>query len=161
LNEAANIGRTLDSVRAIAGEVIVVDCGSTDDTVAISQARGAKTFVEPWKGFAEQKNSAIARAQGIWILSLDADEEVSPALADSIKTALSAPASLDGFTMNRRNLYLGRWMKHGGLYPDSKLRLVRRNLARFEPRAVHESMQKVPRTSHLAGDLIHHAYPTL
>jgi glycosyltransferase involved in cell wall biosynthesis len=161
LNEAANIGRTLESVRSIAAEVIIVDCGSSDDTVAIAEAHGAKVFAEPWKGFSQQKNSAIAKARCDWILSLDADEEVSPALASSIRNALQTPPSFDGFIVNRRNLYLGRWLKHGGFYPDSKLRLVRRDLARFELRAVHESMQKVPRTSHLAGDLIHHAYPTL
>jgi glycosyltransferase involved in cell wall biosynthesis len=161
LNEEANIGRTLDSVLSIAGEVIVVDCGSSDDTVAIAGARGAKVFAEPWKGFAEQKNSAIAKAGCEWILSLDADEEVSPALAEAIRIALQAPPPFDGFVVNRRNHYLGRWLKHGGFYPDSKLRLVRRELARFELRAVHESMRKVPRTSRLAGDLIHNAYPTL
>lgn len=161
LNEEANIGRTLESVRSIAGEVIVVDCGSTDRTVAIAEAHGAKVFAEPWKGFSAQKNSAIAKASRDWILSVDADEEVSPALAGSIRSAMNAPSPFDGYTMNRRNVYLGRWLKHGGFYPDSKLRLVRRELARFEPRAVHESMRKVPRTSRLAGDLIHRAYPTL
>ena len=81
LNEEANIARTLQSVKGIADEVIIVDSGSTDATVALSQANGAKVFVEPWKGFAPQKNSALAKATGDWILSLDADEEVSPELA--------------------------------------------------------------------------------
>jgi glycosyltransferase involved in cell wall biosynthesis len=161
LNEETNIARTLDSVREIAREIIVVDCGSTDKTVAIAEARGAKVSLEAWKGFAAQKNSAIAKASGDWVLSLDADEELSPALAESISTALRTPAPIDGYIMNRRNLYLGRWLKHGGFYPDSKLRLVRRELAQFEPRAVHESMRKVPRTSRLQGDLVHHAYPTI
>lgn len=164
LNEEANIGRTLESVKGIADEIIVVDSGSTDSTVSIAQSYGAKVFVEPWKGFALQKNSALDKAGCDWILSLDADEEVSPELVDSIKTAFkleAASTKFDAFTMNRRNLYLGRWIKHAGYYPDPKMRLVKRKLAEFELRAVHEDMKKLPRTGHLCGDLIHHAYPTL
>src|ERR1051326_551632 len=88
LNEEANIARTLRSVQDIADEIIVVDSGSTDSTTSIAQSFGAKVFVESWKGFARQKNSALEKANCEWILSLDADEEVSPELADSIKTLL-------------------------------------------------------------------------
>lgn len=163
-NEEANIARTLDSVKGIADEMIVVDSGSTDKTVELARARGAKVFAEEWKGFARQKNSAMAKAAGDWILSLDADEEVSPELAASIKAALksgqSAPA-FDGYTMARRNLYLGRWLKRSGYYPDRKLRLVRRGVGEFEERAVHESMIAKGSIGELQGDLIHHAYATL
>jgi glycosyltransferase involved in cell wall biosynthesis len=164
LNEEANIGRTLESVRHIADEMIVVDSGSTDSTVAIAQSYGAEVFVEQWKGFAAQKNSSLAKANSEWVLSLDADEEVSPELVASIKALLKSGQTkpqFDGYTMNRRNMYLNRWIKHSGYYPDPKLRLVRRELAEFELRAVHEDMKKLPRTGHLHGDLIHHAYPTL
>ena len=162
-NEEANIRRTLESVKGLADEIIVVDSGSTDSTVAIAQSFGAKVFVEPWKGFAVQKNSALAKAGSDWILSLDADEEVSPELAASIKSLFHSQGDLpfDAYTMNRRNMYLGRWIRHSGYYPDPKMRLVRRALAEFELRAVHEDMKKLPRTGHLQGDLIHHAYPTL
>jgi len=163
LNEEANIVRTLQSVKGIADEVIVVDSGSTDATVALSQANGAKVFVEPWKGFAPQKNSALAKATGDWILSLDADEEVSPELAASIAAIVkssTAPA-FTGYTMNRRNLYFGKWIKRCGYYPDPKLRLVQRGAAEFELRAVHEDMKMTAATGHLKGDLIHHAYPSL
>jgi len=164
LNEEANIGRTLESVKDIADEIIVVDSGSTDSTVSIAQSYGAKVFVETWKGFALQKNSSLDKASCDWILSLDADEEPSPELAASIKELLQPghPApEFDAYTMNRRNLYLGRWIKHAGYYPDRKMRLVRRELAEFEIRAVHEDMKKLPRVGHLRGDLVHHAYPRL
>ncbi|HEY6969525.1 MAG TPA: glycosyltransferase family 2 protein [Candidatus Angelobacter sp.] len=163
-NEENNIGRTLESVKEIADEIIVVDSGSTDSTVSIAQSYGAKVFVEKWKGFARQKNSALDKANCDWILSLDADEEVSKELLESIKAVFKSgktPVECDAYTMNRRNLYLGRWIKHAGYYPDPKMRLVRRKLAEFELRAVHEDMKRLPRTSHLGGDLIHHAYPTL
>jgi glycosyltransferase involved in cell wall biosynthesis len=162
-NEEANIARTLHSVKGIADEVIVVDSGSTDATVALAQATGAKVFVEPWKGFALQKNSALAKASCDWILSLDADEEVSPELASSIAAVVKPGGEPQhaGYTMNRRNLYFGKWIKRCGYYPDPKLRLVRSGAALFELRAVHEDMKMSAPTGHLKGDLIHHAYPTL
>jgi glycosyltransferase involved in cell wall biosynthesis len=163
LNEEANIGRTLQSVRAIAQEIIVVDSGSTDATVALAKEHGAKVFVEPWKGFAAQKNSALAKATGDWILSLDADEEVSPELAAAIRELLGAATApkFAGYTMNRRNMYLKRWLKHSGYYPDPKLRLIQRGAAEFELRAVHEDMKMAEPLGHVHGDLIHWAYPTL
>jgi glycosyltransferase involved in cell wall biosynthesis len=163
-NEEANIRRTLASVRDIADEMIVVDSGSTDNTAGLARECGARVFVEEWKGFARQKNSAMAKASGDWILSLDADEEVSPELATSIKAVLKssgAPPQFDGYEMPRRNLYLGRWIKRSGYYPDRKLRLVRRGTGEFEDRAVHESMRAKGAIGRLEGDLIHHAYPTL
>jgi glycosyltransferase involved in cell wall biosynthesis len=164
LNEEANIARTLESVRTIADEIIVVDSGSTDSTVTLARQYGANVFVEPWKGFALQKNSALAKASCDWVLSLDADEEVSPELAASIHALLKAgmpPPPLAGYTMNRRNMYLKRWLKRSGYYPDPKLRLIKRGAAEFELRAVHEDMKMQGKLGHLNGDLIHHAYPTL
>jgi glycosyltransferase involved in cell wall biosynthesis len=163
LNEEANIARTLDSVREIADEIIVVDSGSADATVALAGERGAKVFVEPWKGFALQKNAALAKASCDWVLSLDADEEVSSELAASIRALLKSGAApqFSGYTMNRRNLYMKRWLKHSGYYPDPKLRLIKRGTAEFELRAVHEDMKMPGPLGHLKGDMIHHAYPTL
>lgn len=163
-NEEANIARTLESVKGIADETIVVDSGSTDATVELARKSGAKVFVEEWRGFAAQKNSAIAKANCDWTLSLDADEEVSAELAASIKALLApgaVPPECDGYLMARRNLYLGRWLKRSGYYPDRKLRLVKRAVAEWEPLAVHEKMKPQGRFGIVRGDLIHHAYPTL
>src|SRR5665811_1708473 len=110
-NEEANIGRTLTSVRPLVadgkGEIIVVDSGSTDRTVEIAKSLGANVFVEQWKGFAAQKNSAIEKATGDWILSLDADEEVSTELAHEIQTLLRDKPNPDGFFIPRKNFFLG------------------------------------------------------
>lgn len=163
-NEEVNIGRTLDGVKGIADEMIVVDSGSTDKTVELARARGAKVFVEEWRGFSKQKNAAMAKASGDWILSLDADEEVSPELAASIQALLKsgkATPECDAYMVGRKNFYLNRWLKRSGYYPDRKLRLARRGMGQFEDRAVHESLQSAGKIGRLEGDLIHHAYATL
>jgi glycosyltransferase involved in cell wall biosynthesis len=170
LNEEANIGRTLKSVQPLVadgeGEIIVVDSGSTDKTVEIAKSYGAKVFTEPWKGFAAQKNSAIDKAQGEWILSLDADEEPEQDLMKEFAEILSGPAedgfgSEDGYFIKRRNFFLGRWVKNGGFYPDFKMRLFRRGTGEFAVRAVHEDAHVKGRIGYLYYPLTHHAYPTL
>jgi glycosyltransferase involved in cell wall biosynthesis len=178
-------------VREIGGEIIVVDSGSSDRTREIAESFGAKVFVETWKGFAAQKNSTIDKASGDWVLLLDADEEVSSELCASISrylkiaakhrelpSAMSVPDKLSGpvidqayaagiedpvdaFWIARRNLFLGRWIKHGAFWPDRKLRLFRRGAGRVEDRAVHETVRVDGATGMLSGALIHHAYPTL
>jgi glycosyltransferase involved in cell wall biosynthesis len=159
-NEEANLPRTLASVRW-ADEIIVLDSGSSDGTTDIARRFGASVFVEEWKGFAAQKNSAVAKATCDWVLSLDADEEMSAELAQSIQQTTEASGAFDGYLIARRNLFLGRWMRHGGFYPDRKLRLWKRQLGRFEERPVHETARVDGSIGTLRGDLIHHAYPTL
>jgi glycosyltransferase involved in cell wall biosynthesis len=159
-NEEANLARTLASVRW-ANEVVVVDCGSTDRTERIAWEFGARFFVEEWKGYGAQKNSAIAKCSGAWVLALDADEEVSAELAAEIRALLEGQPERDAYFLPRRNLFLGRWMRHGGYWPDRKLRLFRRGSAAFEERVVHETMRCAGNTGRLTGSLIHHAYPTL
>jgi glycosyltransferase involved in cell wall biosynthesis len=159
-NEEANLARTLTSVRW-ADEIVIVDCGSTDRTAEIGREFGARLFVEEWKGFGAQKNSAIAKCTGDWVLALDADEEVSAELAAEIQALLSGAPGCDAYFLPRRNFFLGRWIRRGGYYPDSKLRLFRRGAAEWEERAVHETMRCSGRTGRLRGDLLHHAYPTL
>ena len=159
-NEEANLARTLASV-PWADEIVIVDSGSTDRTAEIARQFGAKFFVEDWKGFGAQKNSAIARCSGDWILCLDADEEVSAELAQQIRSLLGGQSARDAYFLPRRNYFLGRWMRHGGYYPDPKLLLFRRGAARFEERVVHESVRCSGSVGRLQGDLIHHAYPTL
>jgi glycosyltransferase involved in cell wall biosynthesis len=165
-NEEANLGRTLESVSALVsdgkGEIIVVDSGSTDRTVEIAKSYGAKVFVEEWKGFAAQKNSALDKASGDWILSLDADEEVSAELAGDMATVVTNASKRSGFYIPRQNFFLGRWIRHGGFWPDPKLRLFRRGVARFEDRLVHEDVRLQNGVAvQLGGALLHHSYPTL
>ena len=166
LNEEQNLPRTLPSVRW-ADQILVVDSGSTDRTVEIARSFGATVLQHPWQGFAAQKNFAIAQCTGTWVLSLDADEELSPELQRQIRTLLPTDPPIDAIALNRRNLFLGRWVKHGGFYPDPKLRLFRRTAARFalqpafEERPVHETIAFDGALQTLDFDLIHHAYPTL
>jgi glycosyltransferase involved in cell wall biosynthesis len=160
-NEEANLARTLPSVVGLADEIVVLDSGSTDRTREIAESFRAKFFTEPWKGFAAQKSSALEKATGDWILSLDADEEVEPALADEIRTVLNANTSVAGFWIPRKNFFMGRWIRHGGFYPDRKLRLFRHGAGKFEERLVHEDMKLDATTAQLRNHLLHHAYPTL
>jgi glycosyltransferase involved in cell wall biosynthesis len=189
-NEEANLARTLASVQPLVsdgkGEIIVVDSGSTDRTVEIAKSFAAKIFVEEWKGFAAQKNSAIDKATGDYVLSLDADEAVSPDLAEEIQTTVrnpprgdkfrqtlpdgtTTPILVNGFLMPRKNYFLGRWIKHGGFWPDRKLRLFRQSTGRFKDAAVHETLEVEEWRSgglrlvhgQLRGPLVHHSYPTL
>jgi glycosyltransferase involved in cell wall biosynthesis len=160
MNEAANLPRTLESV-SWAQEIVAVDSGSTDATVEIARAAGARVFEEAWKGFAGQKNSAIAHATGEWVLSLDADEEVSPELAREMQALLAGEPQFSAYRVPRLNHFLGRALRHGGYWPDPKLRLFRRGAARFRARPVHETMEANGPVGQLKGHLIHHCYPTL
>jgi glycosyltransferase involved in cell wall biosynthesis len=185
LNEEANLGRVLESVRW-ADEIVLVDSGSTDRTLEIARSFGAKVFVEAWKGYAAQKNSAIEKATGDYVLSLDADEEVTGELAEELRQILrqppqvhklvrippsgeTTPIFINGFSMPRRNYFLGRWIKHGGFWPDPKLRLFRRGTGRFKATSVHEALTVEEYhddaitvvSQRLTGALIHHSYPTL
>ena len=160
LNEAANLPRTLASV-SCAQEIIVVDSGSTDATMEIAKSLGARVIKEPWKGFAAQKNSAIAHATSEWVLSLDADEEVSPELAREIKALLEGEPPFSAYRIPRLNHFLGRPLRHGGYWPDPKLRLFRSGAALFAERPVHETMEADGPVGTLANPLLHHCYPTL
>ncbi len=162
-NEEDNLARTLASV-AWADQIIVVDSGSTDGTVEIARRANATVLERPWPGFAAQKNFAIAQCTSEWVLSLDADEELSTNLQQEIRQILSSEPSVDAFYLKRRNFFLGRWIRHGGFYPDAKLRLFRRGAPHpleFEQRLVHETIRPHGKTATLQFDLIHHAYPTL
>jgi glycosyltransferase involved in cell wall biosynthesis len=160
LNEEANIARTLASV-SFAQEIVIVDSGSTDRTLEIARQFGAQIYSEPWAGFSRQKNSAIDKCAGDWILSLDADEELSPELQSRLRMLLPGRHAVDAYRIPRRNLFFGRWIKHGGFYPDRKLRLFRRGAARFQDRLVHESMVLSGVSADLHADILHHAYPAL
>lgn len=165
LNEEVNLPRTLESVQPLVrdgqGEIIVVDSGSTDRTLEIARAHGAKIFTESWKGFAAQKNSAMEKAAGEWVLQLDADEALEAELADEIKRELGQKQNLDGYWIPRKNFFLGRWIKHGGFYPDPKLRLIRRGAGKFEEYGAHPTVKINGPTGMFKHALIHNAYPAL
>src|SRR5579862_9587493 len=124
MDEEANIGRTLASVRW-ADEIVLVDSGSKDRTCEIAREFGARVIHEPWRGYVAQKQYALDLCTKDWILLLDADEEVSQGLADEIRDALNNPNAVNAYWLPRKNLFLGRLIRHGGFYPDPKLRLFR------------------------------------
>jgi glycosyltransferase involved in cell wall biosynthesis len=158
-NEAANIAACLDSV-AFCDERIVVDSGSDDDTVAIAQARGAAVHHHAWEGFGKQKQVALSHATGDWVLLIDADERVTPALAAQIRDA-AARADADGYEMPRLSTFLGRPMRHSGWYPDYILRLFRRGKARISDDLVHERVICEGAVSRLTEPLLHFPVTTL
>jgi glycosyltransferase involved in cell wall biosynthesis len=156
-NEAAHIGAALDSV-AWADERIVVDSRSTDSTAAIARARGARVEIRDWPGYSDQKNAAAALAAHDWILSLDADERVSPELAAEIRALLEREPSARGYRIPRVTKYLGRWIRGTDWYPDYQLRLYDRRAGRWNGRRVHESVDLDGQPGVLRHELQHFAY---
>ena len=158
-NEAANIRACLESV-AWADEIIVVDSGSEDDTVDICREFTPHVYVHDWPGFGAQKNRALGYATGDWVLSLDADERVTPELRTEIGVAIHAGRA-DGFEISRRSSFCGRFMRHSGWYPDYVLRLFRRGSARFSDDLVHERLLVDGSIAQLDCMLLHYAYDNL
>jgi len=161
-NEEENIGRCLDAVAEIADEIVVVDSFSTDRTEEICRAKGTRFIQQAFLGHIEQKNFALAQASFHHVLSLDADEEVSTALKDSILLA-KADWTADGYTMNRLNNYCGKWIRHSGWYPDRKLRLLDRRQGEWGGVNPHDRIKMHPGTTikHLTGDLLHYSYKSI
>jgi len=159
-NEEAAIGDCLKSV-AWADERIVLDGGSSDATVAIATALGARVeVVADWRGFGPQKNRALALASGDWVLSLDADEQVSAALRAEIEAAIRAPDAAV-YRMPRASRYCGRTLRHGGWWPDYVIRLFRRGEARFSEELVHERLVTAQAVGTLTQPLLHDTYTSL
>jgi len=152
-DEAANIGACLDSV-SFCDERVVVDCGSTDATVEIARQKGARVEFHDWRGFGPQKNYALSLAGGTWVLSIDADERVSPELAAAIKAAVAA-ADADAFEFPRLSSFCGRPIRHSGWHPDYVLRLFRRGEARFDDALVHERVICAGKVKRLDPPLLH------
>ncbi len=158
LNEADRIGALLKSL-VFADEIVVVDSGSTDRTVAICEESGARVIYNPWPGFAAQKQFAMEQASNQWVLNLDADEVVSHDLALEIKAALqSVPENINGFSMPRLSRYLGRWIRRGGWYPDRKLRLVRKHRAKWTGDGLHETLMAEGDTVEFEHPILHSVY---
>ena len=156
LDEEDQIGDCLESLRW-ADEIVVVDAGSTDRTTAIAWARGARVIVHPWEGFAAQKNFALAETSGAWVLQLDADERVTPALRSEIERVVRDPGALDGYYVPRLTHWAGQPIRHGGWYPDYCPRLFRRHRAQWEG-LTHERLVVDGAAGRLENHLLHFPY---
>ncbi|MCM3879565.1 MAG: glycosyltransferase family 2 protein [Vicinamibacterales bacterium] len=159
-NEAEALADALKSV-AWADEIIVVDAESADDTVRIARQFTDRVYVRPWPGYVDQKNHAAGLASHDWILSLDADERVSPALAQEIRSTLNTEPEAGGFRIPRVSFYFGRWIRTTDMYPDYQLRLYHRRKARWDGMYVHESVRVDGHTAYLKNELQHHPYKDL
>jgi glycosyltransferase involved in cell wall biosynthesis len=163
LNEERNLTRCLTSLAPVVDEIVVVDSGSTDRTVEIARKFGARVVVQPWLGYVAQKNVALDLAAHPWVLSIDADEELSAPLAAAIAQlradpSADAPGAPNGYQVSRLVFYRGRWIRHGDWYPDRLVRLFRRADARFTGGRVHEKLEIAGDHPILPGDLHHYTY---
>jgi glycosyltransferase involved in cell wall biosynthesis len=160
-DEAADLPDCLASL-AFCDEIVVVDSGSTDATVAIAEGAGARvTVTSDWPGFGPQKQRALDLATGDWVLSIDADERIPADLAAEIRAAIAGGGAEAGFRLNRRSSFLGRFLLHGGWYPDRILRVARREAARFTPDRVHERLVVEGPVGDLSVDMVHHSYRSI
>jgi glycosyltransferase involved in cell wall biosynthesis len=161
-NEEKNIGRCIDSVRWVADEIIVVDSYSTDSTVAIAKHKGAIVKQEQFTGYIQQKNKALQLASNNYILNLDADEALSIELADAILEA-KRHSNFKAFTMNRCSCFCGQFIRRGLWYPDRKLRLFDRRVARWGGMNPHDKIELLLNTpvKHLEGEILHYAFDTV
>lgn len=157
-NEEDRIRDCLESVKW-ADEIVVVDSLSTDKTLDIARAFTDRIVQRPWPGYVAQKNFALEQARSDWVLSIDADERVSPELRKEIEAVLESPSNdVAAYDMPRHTFYLGRWINHGGWYPDRKTRLVRRGHAQWVGDDPHDKLVARGRVDRLRGDLVHHTY---
>jgi glycosyltransferase involved in cell wall biosynthesis len=157
-NESENIRRCLQSL-SWTDEMVVVDAQSTDDTKNIASQFTSKVFDLEWEGFGAAKRFAKNRASGEWILSVDADEVVSDKLREEIQRTISSQDPLEGYYLPRGSSFLGRWIKHGGWYPDWVLRLFKKDKGEFTPRLVHEEVKVRGRCGYLKNHLLHYTDP--
>ena len=164
LNAASQLEACLQSVR-FAEEIVVVDSGSTDGTIALAERYGARVIQQDWLGFGPQKQFAVEAAQHDWVLCLDADERVTPALQVAIETALQPSSTVEpvagAFRFPRCNRFLGRYLKHGEGYPDRSLRLFDRRQAAWSADAVHEKVEARCAVADLSADLLHDSAESL
>ena len=156
-DEEHHIAECLESV-AWCDEIVVVDSGSRDRTLELARKHATRVLQRDWTGIADQKNFALAQATGEWVLNLDADERCTPALRDAARAAIQSDPAQAGFEVRRHTFYLGRWIDHGGWYPDWKLRLFRRGRAHFEGHGPHDRAVAVGPVARLDGDLLHYSY---
>lgn len=161
-NEAANLERCLASVSGLAAEIVVVDSGSTDGTRAIAERHGARWSHHDWLGYRDQKAVALGLCTQPWVLALDADEELSPAMREDILTFFKNGEPVhDGASFPRKVWFLGRWITHGDWYPDRKLRLARRENARWTGSPEHDKLEVPGSVKKCMGDLHHFSFPDM
>lgn len=158
-NEALNLRACLESV-SWADEIVVVDSGSTDDTVAIAREFTDQVYLHDWPGFGPQKNRALAYASGDWVFSIDADERVTPELRDEIRQTIRS-ATATAYALPRLSSFCGRYMRHSGWYPDYVTRLFRRGTARFSDDLVHERLLTEEPPGRLQQHLLHESFRDL
>ena len=160
-DEEANLPGCLASL-GWAGELVVVDSGSTDGTLAVARKAGARVFTNPWPGFTAQRNFALSKCRRPWVLSVDADERVAPDLEDGLRTLLKGSPKREGYRVREVNEYFGRWLRHGGIYPGEHMIFFCRAGASYTSGAadVHEGV-RVDAPGRLRGHLVHHAYPNV
>ncbi len=161
-NEARNIARCLQSLQVVCDEILVLDSYSTDSTAQICHSFGVRFEQNTFEGHIQQKNEALQRASHPWVLSLDADEALSPELHASILALKKESPQKGGFTFNRLTNYCGKWIHHSGWYPDTKLRLVTKADAQWGGINPHDRLlpSKELQLQHLKGDLLHYSYYT-
>lgn len=160
LNEEERLRACLEGV-AWVDEIVVVDAGSSDKTAEIAREFTDRVLFHAWEGYAAQKNYALTQCGHPWLLSLDADELVSPELRAEIEAVLEHDGPADGYEIPRKNFFLGRFIRHGTWYPDYQLRLFRRGRGAFQPASVHESVRVDGRTTRLRAPLIHQSYRSI
>jgi glycosyltransferase involved in cell wall biosynthesis len=160
LNEEEDLPRLLNSVRGVADEIVVVDSGSTDRTVAVAERAGALVSMRPFTNYGEQKNFAAAQARNDWILLLDADEALSDELREAILRWKSSPPQFTAYEMARLTWFLGAWIRHSRWYPDWQRRLYDRRKGSFAG-AIHESLRFEGAVGRLTGDLLHYTLKDL
>jgi glycosyltransferase involved in cell wall biosynthesis len=161
-NEARNIARCIRALQDVADEIIVVDSFSDDDTVPIAESLGARAIRHRFEGYGEQKIAALAETQHDWILSIDADEELSTELRQSI-LEIKGRQEHDAYSFNFLTNYCGRWIRHSGWYPNPKMRFWNKQHGHMTADKVHEGWVLDPGTTtgFLKGDILHHSFPTI
>lgn len=159
-NEEANILRCIQSVK-LADEIIVIDSGSTDRTIEIAKNNGAEVYSKSWAGYGPAKQEGVNRANGEWILSLDADEILTSELAKEITETINNAYSYSGYHVKRKTNFLGKWIYHCGWYPDYILRLFKKSDGNFDNSLVHEKVVVNGKTGYLNGELLHYCYNNL
>jgi glycosyltransferase involved in cell wall biosynthesis len=159
-NEELNIAEALQSV-SWADEIIVVDSGSSDATLDICRRFTDKIFHRNWTGYVDQKNCAVEKARNEWIISLDADERVSPELQAEIQDLARSGFRTPGYRIPRTVFFMGRWIRHGDWYPDYQLRLFERRHGKWEGGRVHESVRTTEKPEFLKGEIYHYTYRSM